>query len=349
MAVIDTMFPTKHAYDMIVSAGGQPGVTHTTLGTATAATIFGTSTTQFDITNPAGSTYRYTYDGTGTDPGITALTVQLYKRINIAGQNFNAANNDLFYVTGSGANYFEVTNASGVAENNVTIGTGVINLCSKFLAYGKFEESADLAFMSGQQWHFADVALYLDTDYRVIYSNIESVVLTGRLDVYGDGLESGTLLSLWQSSGVENFNAENCEISLSMTRVATIGAAFYTQIFSDSQTNTHCRYNLILKPTTLATDTKYLHGLHCLATNSFFKCQVTDLVNSTDDLTVGVYSNEASFSSFEVIVDTVTRTGGSSHGVEMATATKYRSIIGTSRNCGTNIAVNGDDASNVAS
>jgi len=33
---------------------------------------YGTSTSQFDITNPAGTTFRYTWDGGGTDPGITS-------------------------------------------------------------------------------------------------------------------------------------------------------------------------------------------------------------------------------------------------------------------------------------
>lgn len=91
----------------------------------TLATIGGNST-RFDITNPAGTTFRYTYDGTGTDPGISATTVPVGSYILIGAQNFNAANNGLFVVTASDTNYFEVINASGVAENNVTIGTGYI-------------------------------------------------------------------------------------------------------------------------------------------------------------------------------------------------------------------------------
>lgn len=86
----------------------------------------GTTDTQFDITNTAGSTFRYTFDGTGTDPTITAAKMPIGTYVLINGQNFNAANNGLFLITGSGANYFEVTNAAGVAENNKTIGTGYI-------------------------------------------------------------------------------------------------------------------------------------------------------------------------------------------------------------------------------
>lgn len=88
--------------------------------------IFGSSTTQFDITNPAGTTFRYTWDTTGTDPSISATTVPIGTTLVLAAQNFAAGNNGSFVITGSGSNYFEVTNASGVVESNKTIGTGSI-------------------------------------------------------------------------------------------------------------------------------------------------------------------------------------------------------------------------------
>lgn len=86
------------------------------------------STTQFDITNPVGTTTRYTWDGTGTDPLINGGTVPVAigQTVQIQAQNFNAANNGTFTVTGVGTNYFEVTNASVVAETNKTVGTGYI-------------------------------------------------------------------------------------------------------------------------------------------------------------------------------------------------------------------------------
>lgn len=118
----------------------------TTLASATATTItkngtdswldtgfysqsfstIGDSTTQFDITNPSGTTFRYTWDSTGTNPSISSSTFPIGSYVLIGAQNFNSANNGLFVVTGVGSNYFEVTNASGVAENNKTIGTGYI-------------------------------------------------------------------------------------------------------------------------------------------------------------------------------------------------------------------------------
>jgi len=84
----------------------------------------GDSTSQFDMTNPSGTTFRYTWDGTGTDPLITATSIPINAKLVINGANFAAGNNGTFVVTGSGANYFEVTNAGGVVEANKTLGAG---------------------------------------------------------------------------------------------------------------------------------------------------------------------------------------------------------------------------------
>lgn len=91
----------------------------------TLATV-GDGTTQFDISNPSGTTFRYTFDGTGTSPNIAPNSVSIGSYILVNGGNFNAANNGLFVVTGVGVDYFEVTNASGVVELNKTIDTGYI-------------------------------------------------------------------------------------------------------------------------------------------------------------------------------------------------------------------------------
>lgn len=92
----------------------------------------GGSTTRFDITNPAGTTFRYTFDGTGTDPSISAATVPVGTIVQIYSGNFNSNNNGLFIVTGSGSNYFEVTNAAGVAENDKTLGAlGFLNITNQ--------------------------------------------------------------------------------------------------------------------------------------------------------------------------------------------------------------------------
>lgn len=93
---------------------------------STVATAIGASDTQFDITNTSGDTHRYTYDGVGTDPGITSSNPATGEYVYIEGTNLNSANEGLFKVTGSDTNYFEVENANGVVENNVTIGSGSI-------------------------------------------------------------------------------------------------------------------------------------------------------------------------------------------------------------------------------
>lgn len=93
---------------------------------STAATAVGSSTTRFDITNPSGTTFRYTYDGTGTDPSFSAVNYPVGQSIYFNAQNFSAGNNGVFVVINSGANFIEVTNASGVAENDKTIGSGSV-------------------------------------------------------------------------------------------------------------------------------------------------------------------------------------------------------------------------------
>lgn len=85
-------------------------------------TAFGGATTQFDITNPSGNVCRYTWDETGTDPGINRFTFKIGDRLNINADNFSAGNNGFYDVTASGFQYFEVTNTGCVAETDKTIG-----------------------------------------------------------------------------------------------------------------------------------------------------------------------------------------------------------------------------------
>lgn len=89
-------------------------------------TSYGDSTTQFDISNTSGTTHRYTYDGTGTNPGITTTTFPINSKviINTPDSRMSLANLGQFTITGSGTNYFEVTNAAAVEELNKTLGDG---------------------------------------------------------------------------------------------------------------------------------------------------------------------------------------------------------------------------------
>jgi hypothetical protein len=96
----------------------------------------GDATTEFTITNPSGTTFRYTWTTVGTDPVISATTFPVGAKLYIKGQNFNAGNNGVFTITASGANYFEVTNAAGVAEATKTIGTGFLTMYPSQLLIG---------------------------------------------------------------------------------------------------------------------------------------------------------------------------------------------------------------------
>ncbi|CAB4151408.1 hypothetical protein UFOVP594_14 [uncultured Caudovirales phage] len=96
----------------------------------TVATNNGGSTSQFDVTNPAGTTFRYTYDSTGTNPGIDAANMPIGSVACVTGSGFSAGNRGIFLITGSGTNYFEVSNASGVVESNKTLGSGFLMFTS---------------------------------------------------------------------------------------------------------------------------------------------------------------------------------------------------------------------------
>jgi len=108
-----------------------PGITGTMdlqINRRRTTAAIGSSDTQFDITNPGGTTFRYTFDGTGTDPSIadSDASLRIGDVLNIQAQNFAAGNKGRFTLTAVGANYFEVDNASGAVESNKTIGTGSI-------------------------------------------------------------------------------------------------------------------------------------------------------------------------------------------------------------------------------
>lgn len=113
-------------------------------GSGTGILELGDSTTQFDITNPVGTTFRYTWDTNGTDPDIDAH-IRIGTAVVLAAQNFTAANNGSFTVTGVAATYFEVTNAAGVAENNKTIGTGSMKVTGNNFSHTIAENCCFLA------------------------------------------------------------------------------------------------------------------------------------------------------------------------------------------------------------
>ena len=58
----------------------------------------GDSTTQIDITNPSGTTFRYTWDSTGTDPDFDG-NFKIGDGIRFNAQNFTAANSGHYYAS----------------------------------------------------------------------------------------------------------------------------------------------------------------------------------------------------------------------------------------------------------
>lgn len=130
---------------------GSPDITTGFTEDATGDTI-GDSSTRFDVTNPGGTTFRYTYDGTGTDPGITALTFPIGATVVISNTNLAAGNRGTFTITGSGANYFEVTNAAGVVEADKTISTGFISIAGGTFGRDYSTTQSDMAVFADKLW-----------------------------------------------------------------------------------------------------------------------------------------------------------------------------------------------------
>ena len=90
--------------------------------------IYGKRATLFNVTNPSGSTFRYTYVSGYGNPGITSITFPIGSPVDVQISQLSAGNKGQFIITGSGANYFEVTNSSGVVESSKEIGEGYLNV-----------------------------------------------------------------------------------------------------------------------------------------------------------------------------------------------------------------------------
>jgi hypothetical protein len=131
--------PTHPAIPKIVGWGASATVMRIYRGTTkrrlqfdAAGVNLGDNTTRYDITAIGGGIFRYTWDGTGTNPVINATTFPIGSGISFRTQNFTAANNGEFIVVGSGANYVEVSNPLGVAENDKTVGTGNVRAAQTY-------------------------------------------------------------------------------------------------------------------------------------------------------------------------------------------------------------------------
>lgn len=121
---------TINSVVLATAHAGSTGTVTASLRQAYASNNYGASSTRFDISNPVGTTFRYTYDGTGTDPKINATTIPVGSEIYVFSANMNSANTTsasrpVFIVTGSGTNFFEINNTTpGVVENDKTLGSG---------------------------------------------------------------------------------------------------------------------------------------------------------------------------------------------------------------------------------
>jgi hypothetical protein len=86
------------------------------------------SSTQFDVTNTVGNTYRYTYNGIGSSPlFVTNASIAIGDIVNITPSNFESDNVGVYKITAISDTYFEIMNPFGFAQNNIQL-TGSANL-----------------------------------------------------------------------------------------------------------------------------------------------------------------------------------------------------------------------------
>jgi uncharacterized phage protein gp47/JayE len=85
-----------------------------TLASGSQTLLTGDASTQISVTNPGGTTWRYTFTGTGTNPTFNLLTTG--EIINISSINFAANNRGIYRITATAATYFEVSKAAGTVQ-----------------------------------------------------------------------------------------------------------------------------------------------------------------------------------------------------------------------------------------
>lgn len=94
----------------------------------TTQTLKGDTSTVYNITNPSGSTFTYTYSS-GTNPGnFTTFLTPGYSLISIQGTSLNAYNRGIFLVTAVTSSSFSVTNASGVVQSGISLTNGYLDI-----------------------------------------------------------------------------------------------------------------------------------------------------------------------------------------------------------------------------
>lgn len=116
------------------------------IGEKAIAESFGGSTTQFDITK-VGNDVTYSYDGTGQAPDFLSLVNGI--SLDIKAQNFSSVNNIRDAIVKSfNYNSFTIENASGIAEDNKTIGTGFIKVLRQNFLDSQYIQWANMAINS---------------------------------------------------------------------------------------------------------------------------------------------------------------------------------------------------------
>lgn len=98
---------------------------------------FGGADTQYNVTDQGGGTFRYTWNGNGTNPNISAANFPAGKVVMIVDTSLVSGNEGAFVITASSTNYFEVTNTNGVEQTSITQAGGHVSVGAAANIYSK--------------------------------------------------------------------------------------------------------------------------------------------------------------------------------------------------------------------
>lgn len=289
----------------------------------------GSATTQFDISNTAGSTYRYTYDGTGTDPVINATTFPVGRSVYIAAQNFSAGNNGLFTVTASAADYFEVTNSAGVAESNKTIGTGYLDRVGSIIVKaGAYAETTHVIAPAACRIHFDHgVKATIAVGYAAKF-NRDLTTVTGHWYLTGDGDTASSLLYI----GGTDTNLDGLDTTVALTRF-TDGGAGWAAVVQIS--GTRVKAGKIYNPAWTASTTTTTRAVYWTANYSTAHIIIAGITQASTFTTYGMHlTSNASFNCISCSIRYIITTGNNAGtGLLIDAGANYNAFYGSSRDC----------------
>lgn len=254
-------------------------------------TSAGDSTSRFTISEPVSGTWRYTWNGTGTDPNFLTSGLTVGKTITIAGAT-NASNNGSFVISALTDDYVEVANATTTAYSDVFSSnpfsngwtqtgqyvwdSGNTEIDAPNVSYGHFYRSF-IPATSGIYRFSVTIANFLTGAPWVMASTSSPYVAdTHIIDVTSNGLKTGTKTLTAGTTYYPYFGARDVVHSCSVQdfKIEKLGGI--------AETNSACTFTFtfqdfeILKSTISGTTLTAESVITCGSTAGYFDSLAVD-------------------------------------------------------------------------